>query len=150
MLPEVAAYLTSRDPLHVPLGRAYAYVLAGNGVWKLAENPLLYALIPAARCRMAGLPPLAVQVRPALKLPGELLARVLEDARRVARGGAREAMYHVAVAQEGGRFRVSVAKPTQVGTASRVRYECPVEGSRLAHTNPLWLPFCSLASGYKQ
>ena len=69
ILPEAGA---AAPPALVP-GRAYAYVLAGNGLWKLAANRHVACLIPVARCRVAGLPPLAARVQLCCgRLPGHL------------------------------------------------------------------------------
>lgn len=136
MIPSPAAYLTSLGPVRVPPGQVYAYVLAGNGVWKLGTSPLLWALVPVVRCRVAGLPPLTVQVRSRVRVPGSVLGAVLADARRVA-ADAREAMYLVAVREEQGRWRVRVERPHQEGTASQVRYHYAADG---------WQVVCDLHS----
>jgi len=103
----------------VPPGKSYAYFLAGNGVFKLAESAYLRALIPVAAGRVAGLPRLTPEVALRVALPAPLWEHVLADARRVAWDAPREAMYHVRVSQGAA---VVVEAPEQVGTAGHLSY----------------------------
>ncbi|HNT74362.1 MAG TPA: hypothetical protein PKH77_04990 [Anaerolineae bacterium] len=103
----------------VPPGKSYAYLLAGNGVFKLAESAYLRALIPVAPGRVAGLPPLTPEVALRVDIQPQLWEHILADARRVAWETPREAMYHVRVNGHG----VSVESPAQVGTAGHLAYQ---------------------------
>ncbi len=120
-LPDPVAYQVYRGdgrPI-LPPDRAYAYVLAGNGIFKLAANRRIEALILLARCRVAGLPPLEPYVRLREgRLPGRLLATILDDARRLSWEEPREAMYHL-VMQDG---RVRVIRPRQKANAALLHY----------------------------
>ena len=121
MLPEPVSYLVHRNGLRpvVPEGKSYAYVLAGNGLFKLAANRYLEALIPLARRRIAGLPPLEPYVRPrAGRIAGHLLWRILEDARRQSWDKPCEAMYHLVV--DGGVIRA--LRPGQRATGGSLAY----------------------------
>jgi len=94
-------YLVHRDaadPPVLPPGKAYAYVLAGNGLWKLAANRHVECLIPVARCRVAGLPRLATRIHLRCgKLPGHLLETILGNARQRSWARPTEALYYVQV-----------------------------------------------------
>jgi PRTRC genetic system protein A len=103
----------------IPPGKSYIYVLAGNGVFKMAFNRHLLAIVPVAFANVAGLPPLRPMVTRLEKLPAYLLARILEDARRQAWDRPREAMYHVRQTRAGA---VSVTRPGQTGTAAHLAY----------------------------
>jgi len=107
----------------LPPGRAYAYFLAGNGVFKLAESRHLVALIPLSSARVAGLPDLVPYARlKAGKLPGSLLAAMLNDARRQAWDAPREAMYHIRIESRESRIRAVIERPEQQGTAAHLAY----------------------------
>lgn len=49
-------YLIARDGLPPRRGRAYDYVLAGDGLYLVAENRFLAARVPVAPARVRGLP----------------------------------------------------------------------------------------------
>ncbi len=120
-LPDPVAYQVYRGDERptLPPDKAYAYVLAGNGIFKLAANRHIEALILLARCRVAGLPPLEPYVRLREgRLPGRLLATILDDARRLSWEEPREAMYHL-VMQDG---RVHVIRPRQRAGAASLAY----------------------------
>lgn len=104
--------------LRLPPGKAYGYVLAGNGVFKIAHNRHFEACIPVSQCRVSGL----AELKPYLwlddKLPISALRAALSNARRAAQDAPREAMYHLKWV---GR-QVVVESPAQVGTAASLRY----------------------------
>ena len=54
-------YLVARTGPPPPGGLAYDYVLGGDGLWVAAENTVLRVRAPIARCRVRGLPPLALR-----------------------------------------------------------------------------------------
>jgi PRTRC genetic system protein A len=121
MLPSPVAYLVHRDGADpaVPDGKAYAYVLAGNGVFKIAANRHISARIPLATAHVAGLPRLRPHVETLFgRIPGRVLRSVLADARRQSWGGPREAMYHLVI-QEG---QVRVLRPPQQANAAHLAY----------------------------
>jgi len=115
MLPDPIEYHIYRgQPLPQP--KYYAYVLAGNGLYKWARPPDFRAVAPLVRCRVAGLPDFDDQ--PHLltaKIPIERLNEVLAHARRV----VVEQMYHFHYL--GSRWRVSL--PRQLATPGRVCYQ---------------------------
>ncbi|MBU1877838.1 MAG: hypothetical protein KJ734_02700 [Chloroflexi bacterium] len=116
-----AAYLIfTGQPLQLPPGRVYAYVMAGNGLWKYGESRHLTALVPVARARVAGLPPLTAHValRAGGRLPVQVLEQALVDARRRAWPRPTEAAYHVALRDQ----RVQLVYPPQQAQAARVCY----------------------------
>jgi len=77
-------------------GHTYHYVMAGNGVFKVARNAYLLAIVPLATCKIVGLPLLRpkVQLRKG-ELPAYLLDSILHDARSVATASPKEALYHI-------------------------------------------------------
>ena len=121
MLPNPVAYLIHRNGSlpAIPAGKAFAYVLAGNGLFKRARNRHVDALIPLATSQVAGLQPLTPYVHPlAGHIPGQILHRILHDARRRSWNGPREAMYHVTVENN----RVRVFRPPQQAGAANLAY----------------------------
>lgn len=118
-----AAYLVHcGEPPELPPGKAFAYIMAGNGLFKYARSARIEALIPIAHTRIAGLPPLPSYARLAggVRLPGLLLAGCLRHAIEAARHSPCETMYHWRFDPESGE--VAVRTPEQVGTAGRVTY----------------------------
>jgi PRTRC genetic system protein A len=104
----------------------YAYVVAANGVYKVADTPRFYASIRIASARVAGLarwPESGVLLR-VPRVPGKWLAAALGHARNCGSGGGRgvmvaiEQMYHFHLIDGG--WRVSV--PRQDASAGRVSY----------------------------
>ncbi len=100
-------------------GKAYGYVLAGNGVFKRAENSHFDVCVPISRVRVAGLP----EIRPWVKIrhgriPERLLLTTLEDARRQAAVKPVEAGYHYSF-QNG---MVRLTRPVQTATADSLQY----------------------------
>ena len=66
-------YLVARDGPPPRRGRAYDYVMAGDGLYVAAENRALEARVPIARATVRGLPPLYPSVGlPAGRLPQRL------------------------------------------------------------------------------
>lgn len=127
MIITPAAYLIHHPaplglPPELPPGKVYAFIMAGNGLFKLARSSRIEALIPIARARVAGLPELAPYARlvGGVRLPGLLLAGCLRHAREAARHSPRETMYHWRFDPASGE--VTVRTPEQVGTAGRVAY----------------------------
>jgi PRTRC genetic system protein A len=103
-----------------PAPNFYSYLLAGNGVFKLARTPHLAVSIPVSPGRIAGLEPWRAGVRVTLgppKIPAYWLCAVLAHARRV--GPGLEQMYHFYYSQEQG-WRVAV--PRQKASAGAVTY----------------------------
>ncbi|MBD3309562.1 hypothetical protein GF348_24495, partial [candidate division KSB3 bacterium] len=120
MLPNPVDYLIYSHTLALPSGKAYAYVLAGNGVFKLAHARHFTACIQVAECRVAGLPELEPFVNLDFgPIQSILLRQILLDARSVARSGPREVLYHLIV-RDG---LVSVWRPSQQAGSARLAYE---------------------------
>jgi len=105
--------------LPLPTGKAYGYVLAGNGVFKVAQTVEFEACVPVAPGKIAGLPDLKPYLWMDKKLDIALLRAVLKDARQAARNAPREAMYHV-VRRDG---KATLYAPQQRATAGGVWYE---------------------------
>jgi len=121
MLPEPAAYLIHQDGRQpaVPDDKVFAYVLAGNGLFKQARNRHVDALIKLATTHVAGLQPLTPYVRPLTgRIPGQILHRILQDARSRSWDAPCEAMYHITIDHN----QVHVFRPQQDAGAARVAY----------------------------
>lgn len=66
-------YLIAREGLPARQGRAYDYVLAGDGLYLVAENRFLEVRVPVANARVRGLPPIyPCCILRAGRLPAEL------------------------------------------------------------------------------
>lgn len=106
------------DP-RLPKNKAYGYVMAGNGVFKYADNEHIEAAIQVAECKIKGLPILrpCARLRHDLKLRGNLLFDILKDAK--AAGGV-ETMYQIEMDVYNGN--AIVKKPNQSGSATRVHF----------------------------
>lgn len=109
---------------YIPGVWPYAYLLAQNGLYKLADTPHFYASLRLASARVAGLcrwPEEGVLLR-VPKIPARWLASVLAHARRAGSAGVVmrpiEQMYHFHWIN--GEWRVSV--PSQEASAGRVVY----------------------------
>jgi PRTRC genetic system protein A len=121
MLPNPVAYLThsnGKEP-QTPAGKAYSYILAGNGVFKHARSRFVEVCVPLVGVQVAGLKPLAGFVRPRYALPAEVLQLILADARRRSWGEPKEEMYHVLLGED---RRVQIVHPEQSGGAATLRY----------------------------
>ncbi|MCI0648719.1 MAG: Mov34/MPN/PAD-1 family protein [Chloroflexi bacterium] len=115
----VTYHVHQSRPLPANDALAYQYILAAGGVFVRAETRFWTATLPIARCEIRGLQPLQPQFRLKVpRLPHQLLAQVLADARRVGGGDGRlhEALYRFQHTGE----RVRVVKPAQQATATRV------------------------------
>jgi PRTRC genetic system protein A len=121
MLPNPVSYVIHDNGTHpsIPPGKAYAYVFAGNGLFKAARNRHVDARIKIASCRVAGLHPIADYIRLQHKIPGHILDYILEDARATSWGSPCEAMYHIVV--ENGVVRL--LRPGQIATAAHLAYK---------------------------
>jgi hypothetical protein len=143
-LPNPVAYhiFTGQE---IPAPDLYSYVLAGQGVIKLAESDQFRAAMVVAPGRIVGLPdyPVGVELR-APRIPATWLHTVLEHARRCGLSGSGgrgeilrviEQMYHFHWWAESsgpgfapcGRWRVSI--PKQEATAGHVAYRGGNEAS---------------------
>lgn len=103
--------------LQLTSGKAYTYLMAGNGIFKYAESRHLAACVPVATGTVAGLPylsPFAALRVP--RLPLRVLQNVLVDARMKAQAKPIEQMYH---AMADGR----VVIPEQEATAAHLSYK---------------------------
>lgn len=114
-------HYSSASALTLSPGKAYGYVLAGNGLWKVASSRHIEARFPLANTPVAGLLPIhGAYIRLlAGRVPGRMLETVLTDARLRAQASPVEAMYHFYL--RGGQIRI--ARPPQVATATRVAYQ---------------------------
>ncbi len=75
-------YLIAREGLPARQGRAYDYVLAGDGLYLVAENRYLDVRVPVATVPVRGLPPIyPCCVLRAERLPGELWDGIVTAAR---------------------------------------------------------------------
>jgi len=121
MLPNPVAYLTHRngsEPV-LPDGKAYGYVLAGNGVFKVAQSRYIAARIPLVTVRIAGLEPLQYCVGPLFgRVPERVLSQALADARRQSWDGPNEAMYHIVIRDN----IIRVLRPPQQASAGHLAY----------------------------
>ena len=81
-------YLIARDGLPPRRGLAYDYVLAGDGLYLVAENRHLDVRVPVASTDVRGLPPIypAFTLRTG-RLPQEIWEQVVEEARTLGRSG---------------------------------------------------------------
>lgn len=118
----------------IPVPDLYAYVLAGNGVFKLAENEHFSAAIPLGWTgRIAGLPDLDMPplVLCPPRIPAKWLYAVLDHAQRAGYTAGSlaatpiEQMYHFHWLPEGWR----VAIPKQQATAGHIGYQGGHEAS---------------------
>lgn len=116
-----AAYLVHENGSapSLPPDKAFGYVLAGNGVFKVARSRLIDARIQIARARVAGLPALGQYVRALFgRVPGEMLYEVLAQARSESWERPTEAMYHI-VLRDG---VVRVLRPQQESGGASLAY----------------------------
>ena len=75
-------YLIAREGLPARRGQAYDYVLAGDGLYLVAENRYLEVRVPVATAHVRGLPPIYPScVLRAERLPGELWEGIVAAAR---------------------------------------------------------------------
>lgn len=112
-------HLVARDGVPAPVGLAYDYVLAGDGLWLAAANDALAVRVPVAPCMVRGLPPLGARCH--LRhgpIPGRIWDACVGIATAVAEVGA-EALLLV-IADGEGRYALHI--PPQAVSATRVRY----------------------------
>lgn len=119
MLPSPISYHVHTGGVP-PVPKFYSYLLAANGVFKLAQTSHISVSLPVSPGRIAGLE--RWQDGPRLtfgppKIPAHWLYAVLNHARRV--GPAIEQMYHFYYSAERG-WRVAV--PRQKASAGAVTY----------------------------
>jgi PRTRC genetic system protein A len=120
MIPSPVAYqFYHGHPLRVPAGKSFVYYLAGNGVFKFAQNDLVKACIPVGYAHVAGLPLLQARIHVKARLPVALLQAMLADARQQSWNAAREAMYHIYLDGE----RAVIQKPSQCGSSQHLAYQ---------------------------
>jgi PRTRC genetic system protein A len=114
----VVDYLVARTGLPAPRGQAYDYVLAGDGVFVVAENPWLQLRVPIAKCTVRGLGKIysaCTLVRG--RLPAELWFDIL-TVLRLAHNTGHEVF--VGVRHDSTRYRLLL--PQQVVTPVSVSY----------------------------
>lgn len=114
-LPNPISYYTYRgQPLPAP--ELYAYIMAGQGLVKMAQSSYFKAAIPVALGDVVGLPEYPEGVELGVpKIPAKWLYAVLDHVRRC--GYGIEQMYHFHWLNEW-----KVAVPKQMATAGRVGY----------------------------
>ena len=113
----IAGYLIHQHRFDGQRGLHYNYVMAGNGLFIQAENPMLQATVCIASAKVRGLAPLVEEVRLAHgKIPGRLLG----DALRAMMLSMPRELY-VAVVWEDGRYSIRV--PAQEAGAAHVTYQ---------------------------
>jgi PRTRC genetic system protein A len=101
-------------------GKSYAYVLAGNGLFKAVQTAHFDACMCLAPARVAGLPRLEHRFDLHFgRLPGRLLSAILQDARSQSWDRATEAMYHIRI--DDGCARA--VRPRQNGSGARLSYD---------------------------
>lgn len=113
---ELVEYLVARDGPPPRRGIAYDYVLAGDGLYVVAENEYLEARVPVVRATVRGLATLhpTVTLR-AGRLPQALWERIVSVA---AARPAREVLLTVSASPSG----YQLIRPAQIGGALRVVY----------------------------
>jgi len=119
-----AAYLVAREGERlgpVPANKAFAYVLAGDGLFKMARSRHLTAMVRVTTWRQP-LPGLQLMDHPTLgrwpMLPASLLDACLDHARRVAWARPVEQLYQFFIRGK----RVHVHRPEQAGSAGQILY----------------------------
>lgn len=101
----------------VPIAAGYDYLLAGNGLFKRAENSYIRACLPLSSGPVSGLPAYEAVIH--LKtgpIPARLLQAVLLDAQGQAR--RRQEQTYLFRVRAGGEYHVS--RPAQKTNAARV------------------------------
>jgi PRTRC genetic system protein A len=109
---------TGETPCLSP-GKAYAYVMDGEGLKKFTTCRHFSAVVPVARAIIPGLPVLGCGLQMRYRLPAGHLAAMLRDARAESWEQPRETMYHVRVRD--GMTRIT--KPPQDGGAGHLAYQ---------------------------
>lgn len=113
-------YLIARDGLPPRRGLAYDYVLAGDGLYLVAENRYLDVRVPIAAADVRGLPPIypAFTLRTG-RLPQEVWEQIVEEARTQGRSG-HEVLLAVTYEETAGYL---LARPRQVVGPQQVVYQ---------------------------
>jgi PRTRC genetic system protein A len=120
----VVGYLVARSAPPVRSGLAYDYVLAGNGLFLVADNDYLRVTIPIASCAVRGLPALYSECSLLHdRLPAVLWDTILQTARKLDSMG-QEVLLTARFDLEHGYWLVL---PSQVVEPASVRY-APADG----------------------
>jgi PRTRC genetic system protein A len=120
MIPSPVDYtIYDGGAVTIPDGKSYAYILAGNGLFKAVQTIHFDACMCLAPARVAGLPRLEHRFDLHFgRLPGRLLSAILQDARSQSWDRATETMYHIRI--DDGCARA--VRPRQNGSGSRLSY----------------------------
>lgn len=125
-------YLVASDGVPTRRGLAFDYLLAGDGVFLVAENDDLEVRVPVAGCHVRGLPP----VYPACNLkPGRLPQWIWDAmvwAAHVGYMSGREVLLAV-VFERGVGYRLTV--PPQIAGPERVVYRPPTAAILEIHSH---------------
>ncbi|MGD9892997.1 MAG: hypothetical protein AB7U18_17095 [Dehalococcoidia bacterium] len=114
-------YLIARGGPPPRRGLAYDYVLAGDGLYVVAENHVLEARAPVARAIVRGLPPLHARVAlRAGRLPHVIWEQIVEIV-----GACPEREVLLAVGTEPSGYRL--VRPAQIAGRLRVVYRRPAD-----------------------
>lgn len=113
-------YLVARDDLPPRSGLAYDYLLAGDGVYLVAEHDLLVVRVPIAHCTVRGLLPICSAC--VLK-HGRLPALLWEQIVAIARVGALYEREILAAVTWDDTFGYRVEVPPQIVSLDNVLYQ---------------------------
>lgn len=109
-------YLIARDGVPAPSGRAYDYLLAGDGLYVAAENRWLRARVPVARVAVRGLAP----VYACVELTAGRLPQALWDAIVAVALARPETEVLLAVTRAASGYRLM--RPAQHADAVQIAY----------------------------
>jgi hypothetical protein len=124
------------DSAH-PLGSAFNYGFAGNGVWMQAENNHLWARIPVAECQIRGLYPIDTVIQ---FKHGRIPQRFWDLALSALLAHPEEERY-VGIRWTGTAY--DIYYPAQDGKAASVSYDCGENVVFEMHSHPGMGPFFS-------
>lgn len=118
---DIARYYVMNEPLPAAREGGFDYIIAGNGVFKRAQNRHLDVCIPVIPHSFPGLRSCStyIRLRRTSRLPARLLEVALADARRTAWPGPVETMYHAHI----NGSRVQLSKPPQRADARNLEYQ---------------------------
>lgn len=124
---DLLQHVIYKGELPEPNPPGYQYLMAGNGIWVQADNPLRRVVVPIKFCPIKGLPALGMNVQ--LKHPrlnGRALITIIEHARQRL---DIEVLYHITA-----DMRIQVVA---TGTKSKIKFiNVPDEGVILeAHSH---------------
>jgi PRTRC genetic system protein A len=122
-------YLVARSGPPPRRGLAYDYVVAGDGLYVVADNRYLAARVPVARATVRGLPPLY----PSLTLQAGRLPQRLWDQIVAAACARPESEVLLAVSLE--RFGYQLLRPTQLAGPASVVYRPPRDAFLQIHSH---------------